>query len=83
VLVGATSQCVKETPHRVTVVNAEKTAPFRPAFPVIVLNPQPGDTCMPTLWKKFRGYEERRVILYGFKLFPSDRVQGQRNCERR
>lgn len=80
VIVGATTQCVRENLTGFTVTNAERVAPFRPLVPNIVMNPQIGDTCMPRLLTTFRGFNERKVVPYGLQLFP-DRVDGWRELK--
>lgn len=75
VVVGATTQCVKENLTQFDVIIA-KPSGFRPLFPQIVMQQVRGDTCMPTLWRKFLGFEGGKVIRTGFCIFPSERVEG-------
>lgn len=74
VVVGATTQCISENLTNYLVTNPVPVG--RPLIPGIVMRPQRGDTCMPTLWTKFRGYDEGRVIPYGLTVFPPDTTEG-------
>ena len=69
ILVGATVQCIAENLTGYTVTNRQGS--FRPLIPQIVMNDQYGDTCMPILLPKYKGFSEGRAIPYGLVVFPS------------
>jgi hypothetical protein len=72
VIVGATTQCVKENLTNYRIVESRRALGNRR----IEMRDQNSDQNMPALWQKYRGVDRRRVIPMGLGVFPPERTEG-------